>query len=271
MRYSFVLAIVVSIVLVGCAAPSNEPATNTSVPDDHNLSLSDTSNLPFPAGNHSVEPRRVDYGVGQGYLASPTNDSDAPGIILVHEWWGLNEHIQATADKLASHGYQVLAVDMYNGSTAESASRAAELSGSVTENDSLRHLRSARTYFDEQGVGAVGTLGFCFGGDQTMRFATDEQNLDASAVFYGEPITNETRVRRIDHPFLGVFGENDSVVSVDRARDLDEALDNVTDHQLFYYEGASHAFANPSGESFNQEAARDAWTRTLQFFEDTLR
>ena len=103
-----------------------------------------------------------------------------------------------------------------------------------------------------------------------MRFAYDEQRPDASIIFYGQPEVNESRLSRIDQPVLGVFGTNDSVVSVEEARSLDESLDNTTKNEFQYYEDAEHAFANPSGDSFNEEAASRAWNKTLEFLDESL-
>lgn len=250
--------------LVGCS--EEEPTTV----DDHDLTLSNTSNLPFLTGSYGVASNEVDYGPAQGYHARPTGFDDAPGIILIHEWWGLNDHIRATAEKLATHGYSVLAVDLYNGSTASTSSDAAKLSGSVDRASVLRNLRAAKAHLRSKGSNVTASLGFCFGGDQSMRFAYDEQRPDATVIFYGQPELNRTRLQRIDQPLLGVYGTNDSVVPIDDARSLDASLDNVTRHELLYYDGAEHAFANPSGESFNEEAAEQAWNETLTFFEAEL-
>ncbi len=263
MKKVFVSLVVATMILMGCSA------TEETIP--HGEAVADEPNLPFAPGEYETVNETVDYGPALGYKAQPSSQNAQAGVILIHEWWGLNNNIKETADKIASHGYNVLAVDLYNGSVATTPKQAQNLSSSVTETQALRNLRQAQRYLRGQGVERTASFGFCFGGDQSMRFAVDELSPDASVIYYGSPVLNASQLSTIDQPVLGVFGTDDSVVDVDDARRLDSLLDGVTDHDMYYYEGAEHAFANPSGDSFNANASRDAWNKTVSFLDDALK
>jgi carboxymethylenebutenolidase len=183
----------------------------------------------------------------------------------------LNDNIRATAEKLATHGYNVVAVDLYNGTVANTSEKAQQLSSSVSTDQAMQNLGSAQEYLESQGASNVASFGFCFGGDQSMQYAVQEGGPDASVVYYGTPVSNESALQRLDEPLFGAFGTDDPVVDVDTVRSFEESLGNRSGIDINYYEGAGHAFANPSGDSFNEGAASDAWNKTLDFLDRSLR
>jgi carboxymethylenebutenolidase len=118
----------------------------------------------------------------------------------------------------------------------------------------------------------VASLGWCFGGGQSLQLSLSEADLNATVIYYGTLTTNATTLERIDGPVLGVFGSEDRVVGIESVRAFDRTLDEVgVAHEIHVYEGAGHAFANPSGESFRPNATRDAWAKTLRFLDRNLR
>jgi carboxymethylenebutenolidase len=211
-----------------------------------------------------------------GYLARPADDGTYPAVVMIHEWWGLNENIRHMADILAGHGYVVFAVDLYDGQVATNSSRAAQLSGQVRENPDEAVSKMSRAVSGLRGMSyttdQVASLGWCFGGGQSLQLSLSEADLNATVVYYGTLATDEETLQRIDAPVLGIFGSEDQVVGIESVREFDRTLDELgIDHEVYVYEGAGHAFANPSGESFRPDDTRDAWTRTLRFLDETLK
>ena len=257
------------IVLTGCSAGTqNQPEANASTESPHGSTVAENAQLPFPQGTYSVSSGQIEYGAYTGYESKPEGIENPPGVILIHEWWGLNQNIVDTAEKLSTHGYHVIAVDLYGGEVTENPSTASRLVSDVNQTDAITNLQAAQRYLESSGSQTVSSLGFCFGGGQSMEFATAEMNPDASIIFYGNPITNQTRLLNVDHPILGIFGENDSTIPAESVNELDTLLDNQTRHSIHTYPGANHAFANPSGDRFDESAARDAWNKTLNFLSD---
>ncbi|WP_137285536.1 dienelactone hydrolase family protein [Halorussus salinisoli] len=211
-----------------------------------------------------------------GYLARPADDGEYPSVIMIHEWWGLNENIRHMADILAGHGYVVFAVDLYDGEVATNSSTASELASEVRNNPDeavtkmSRAVAGVRTlpYTTQE----VASLGWCFGGGQSLQLSLSEADLNATVIYYGTLTTNESVLRDIDAPVLGIFGAEDEVVGIENVREFNQTLSELgVEKEIYIYEGASHAFANPSGESFQPEATKDAWAKTLRFLNETLR
>lgn len=283
MRLIPIVALVLLVALTGCAS-NVESEMNTSAaiddadadammndePSPHGESVAMQAQLPVDDGAYPTSAQEIDYGAATGYLASPNTSEQVPGVVLIHEWWGLNDNIKATANKLASYGYNVLAVDLYGGQVASNSSQARELVGSVDQEAALQNLQAAQEYLRSVGSESVGSWGFCFGGGQSMNLAVSEFAPDASVIFYGNPITDSQQLASINQPVLGVFGSLDQGIPVDDVQAFDQQLDGVTEHNVIIYEGADHAFANPSGDRFNEEAASAAWQETLSFLEQNL-
>jgi carboxymethylenebutenolidase len=211
-----------------------------------------------------------------GYLARPADDGTYPAVVMIHEWWGLNENIEHMADILAGHGYVVFAVDLYDGEVATNSSRAARLSGQVRENpdEAVAKMSAAVTGLRDlpYTTDRVASLGWCFGGGQSLQLSLSEADLNATVIYYGTLATDEETLQRIDGPVLGVFGAEDQVVSVESVREFNETLGDLgVEREVYVYDGAGHAFANPSGQSFQPEATMDAWMKTLDFLDEHLR
>ncbi|MFC4359142.1 dienelactone hydrolase family protein [Halobium salinum] len=211
-----------------------------------------------------------------GYLARPAENGTYPAVVMIHEWWGLNDNIRHMADVLAGHGYVVFAVDLYDGEVTTNASRAGELAGQVRDNPEEAVAKMSRAVSGLRAMpyttDAVASLGWCFGGGQSLQLSLSDADLNATVVYYGSLVTDAETLQRVDGPVLGVFGAEDTSIPVATVREFDRTLDEVgVDHEIHVYEGAPHAFANPSGERFHPEATRDAWAKTLRFLEESLR
>ena len=223
-----------------------------------------------------VTAENTTMGGTPGYLVRPEAEGEYPAVIMIHEWWGLNENIRHMADILAGHGYTVFAVDLYEGEVAENSSEAGRLAGSVRSNPDEAVQKMADTTDALRGMsytnGMVASLGWCFGGGQSLQLSLSETDLDATVIYYGTLTTNETTLQQIDEPVLGIFGSEDNVVPVEDVRSFNDTLEQQgVGKEIYVYDGAGHAFANPSGESFEPEYTQDAWTKTLRFLDESLK
>jgi carboxymethylenebutenolidase len=237
----------------------------------------DVSDRPGPhnATGAALETGSVNYyGNATGYLAQPRGQTSLPAVVMIHEWWGLNQHIKDAAEKLASEGYVVLAVDLYNGQVATESGRAGELAGSVRNNpgEAINNMNAAVEYLSSQhnvNSSRIASLGWCFGGGQSLQLALNtEAPLSATVIYYGNLVTNQTTLSDIAWPVLGVFGSEDRSIPVDSVRQFEAALNaNNIENEIYIYPGVGHAFANPSGDNYAPEETADAWEKTLAFLE----
>ncbi|MDH3585948.1 MAG: dienelactone hydrolase family protein [Gammaproteobacteria bacterium] len=234
-----------------------------------------------------VEPQReitaerlayaeVDDEVVYGHFAFPSDMIEPlPAVIMIHEWWGLNDNIRAMAERLAAEGYIVLAVDLFGGEAATSPEVARQLMLRAVENrDSVTSNIEQAYRFVKETAGAprIASLGWCFGGGWSLNTAVMfPQDLDAAVIYYGQVTDDEARLSPLDVPILGLFGSADRGIKLESVRRFEGALERLgKDYEIHVYEGAGHAFANPSGRNFNAGYAEDAWTRTLEFLSDRL-
>ena len=205
-----------------------------------------------------------------GYFVAPSDVFEPlPAIIVIHEWWGLNDNVRAMADRLAGEGYMVLAVDLYGGETADSPAGARALMLEVVEepNAAYENIRAAYEFLTIAGAPRIGSLGWCFGGGWSLnaaRLFPDE--LDASVIYYGQVTGDDEKLRPISTPILGLFGAEDTGIKVESVETFRASLERLRKvHEIHIYPGVGHAFANPTGTNYNAEAATDAWFRTLEF------
>lgn len=211
-----------------------------------------------------------------GYFAAPADMFEPlPAIIMIHEWWGLNDNIRAMADRLAGEGYVVFAVDMYGGQVAETPEKARELMLSVVENpESGRSNLTAAYEFLDGTVGApkIGSMGWCFGGGWSLNAAQlFPDSLDASVIYYGQVTADEELLRPVSAPILGLFGADDRGIPVDSVEAFRSSLERLRKtHEVEIYPGVGHAFANPSGRNYDAQTADVAWQKTLDFLDTHL-
>lgn len=214
------------------------------------------------------------YGTAKGWYAEPKEAGEYPGVIMIHEWWGLNDHIKSMAGELAKQGYRVLAVDLYNGKVATSTDQARALTSAVEANptEALRNMKAAAKYLRDDGATKVASLGWCFGGGQSLQLSLSDENLDATVIYYGTLVTDKAKLAAVDEPLLGIFGETDASIPVATVQQFDKALDELgKENAIHIYPGVGHAFANPSGMNYAAEPTKDAWAKTLQFLADNLK
>ena len=210
-----------------------------------------------------------------GYLARPMGDGTFPGMVVIHEWWGLNDNVKAESDKLAKAGYVTLAVDLFGKSTAN-PQEAMTMTQSLDQKEATKELLAAADYLrslpyveDDR----VGSIGWCFGGKQSLILAINDPKLAAAVIYYGKPITDPKELSKIKAAILGIFGEADDSIPMADVNAFKKALTDIgVRNEIHTYPGAGHAFANPTrGDSYKSEAAEDAWKKTLTFLESMLK
>jgi carboxymethylenebutenolidase len=211
----------------------------------------------------------------KGYLARPTNFRGGPAVVMVHEWWGLNDNIKAMADRFAGEGYAVLAVDLFGGQVATTPDAAMKLYQAGMSNIPAgeQNVAAAVTYLRANGATSVGTVGYCFGGHWSLRTGLAAgTNVNAVVIYYGAPITGAQEIARLKAPVLGLFGGKDRGIPLDSVRAMEATIKKAGQSvTINVYENANHAFANPSGQAYDKAAAEDAWTKTLGFFKANLK
>lgn len=206
-----------------------------------------------------------------GYFARPSAPGNYPGVVMIHEWWGLNDHIKDMARQLAGQGYQVLAVDLH-GKVATTPDEARALTGALDQAKAIENMRAAADFLRAKGADRMASLGWCFGGGQSMQFALSGEPLEATVIYYGQLVTDAERLDEIAWPVLGVFGETDQSIKAETARAFDAALDEAgVENEVYIYPGVGHAFANPSGMNYAATETADAWAKTLAFLERALK
>ena len=215
-------------------------------------------------------------GGGSGYLSAPRATMKRPAVIVVQEWWGLNDWVKQQADRFAKQGYVALAPDLYRGKVATDPAMAHELMRGLPEDRAIGDMAAAFAYLAKrQDVDPkrIGVIGWCMGGGYALVLATMEPRLAATVINYGRLITNPRTLMSIRSPILGHFGATDNGIPPDSVKAFSEALgsSNKTSN-IRIYAGAGHAFMNRENQQgYNERATVDAWKRIDDFFAHRLR
>ena len=225
-----------------------------------------TGDVAYVKGNDKIK----------GYLAKPADKKARPALILIHEWWGLNDNIKQNARAFAELGYVALAVDLYDGESATTPDGARKLAGGVRKNTeaAFANLKQAVSYLTgldgEVDPARIASVGWCFGGGWSYQMAKNDLGVKASVIYYGRfnPADDLSRMRAT---ILGHFGETDRGIKVDKVREFQAKLKTLKgDHMVFIYPNAGHAFANADSRNYEKAAAETAWKRTVDFFKKHL-
>jgi carboxymethylenebutenolidase len=212
-------------------------------------------------------------GATTAVVARPAQDNGvSAAVILIHEWWGINNHIRDIATRYARQGYTAIAPDLFRGKTAGNPQEAARLMNELPLDDGLGTIaRAMEESRDRLGTQKFGITGYCMGGTFALRAACLNENLAASAPFYGD-IPEDEILAQLKVPTLFIAGERDNWITPERVEGLKEAArqHNLPIEVVSY--DADHAFFNDTRtEVYNPEAAADAWQRVLKLFSETLR
>ncbi len=210
------------------------------------------------------------------FLAIPETPGRHPALVVIHEWWGLNDWVKDQAQKLAHQGYVALAVDLYRGKSAGSRDEAHELMRGMPQDRAVRDLKAGFEYLASRPdveKDKIGSIGWCMGGGLSLQLAVHEPRLAACVVHYGAMPTDPADIGAIKAPVFGSFGAEDRGITPDAVRAFEKAMKDAG--KVVYvkiYDGAGHAFENPNNkDGYRQDAAVDAWARTLGFLGETLK
>jgi len=229
-----------------------------------------------PVSGKAVAYTTVDGQDIKGWLAQPDNATgDLPAMIVIHEWWGLNDNIRRAAERLAGEGYVVLAVDLHRGNIADTPKGAMQMGRVLSQNEApaLANLGDAIAYLqNDVGAAKIGVIGWCQGGKWSLLTALNyPADIDATVVYYGRVTDDKAELEVLDMPVLGVFAGDDFIVPPKLAYSFATSMAGLKkDLEFYMYRDASHAFSNPSGMDYNPEAAADAWIHTTAFLARNL-
>lgn len=295
LRYSLLPLLLVAL-LSGCTSSDDgadgEDAYADSMAAQHQDDTTDPTAIVMEP-RIPVAARPVSYGEVSGetlvgYIAQPTRpdsvaetfgraagDTLLPAVIVIHEWWGLNDNIRAMARRLAGEGYQALAVDLYRGDVAANPDQARNLMQQARGDDARlnANLEAAYQFLTEGGDRPVAVIGWCFGGGMALRAAVEMPGeIDAAVVYYGNVSEfGEDELEGLQMPVLGLFGGQDEGIPVDGVRAFEETMNELgKEIRIEVYEDAGHAFANPTGNNYVASAAEDAWEKTTAFLREHL-
>jgi carboxymethylenebutenolidase len=218
-----------------------------------------------------IEFKRPDGKTCAAYLAAPKGGTNVPGFVVIQEWWGLNDQMKNTADRLAEAGYRALVPDLYRGKVAKAADEANHLMGSLDFVDAAgEDIRGAVQYL-KQSSKKVAVGGFCMGGALTLLSALKVPEMDAGAVFYGLPPIDFGAFRGVKIPMTLHFANTDDWCTPAKVSELEAALKGSPSKFELYRYDAKHAFMNEARpEVYDAASAKTAWDRTLAFLKTAL-
>lgn len=227
----------------------------------------------------TVSYNRPDGKSVNGYLAEPTAGKNAPGVVVIQEWWGLNDQIRGVADKLAAAGYRALVPDLYRGKSALEAKEAEHLMNGLNFADAAgQDVRGAVQHLKSTGSKKAGVTGFCMGGALTLLAAVNAPEADAAVAWYGFPPLEYIDASKINAPLMGHWATQDQFFPIGKVDELEKKLRAANVKFEFHRYDAKHAFANETADSkglpplkHDPKAAEQAWKRTLDFFSKNLK
>jgi len=229
----------------------------------------------FAADSKTVSYKSGDETV-QGVLYTPAGKGPFPALIVIHEWWGLNDWVKDQAVKLADQGYETLAIDLYRGKVATTPEMAHEIMRGVPEDRAKRDLHAAFAFLQSQPnvrKDRIGAIGWCMGGGYALDVALQEPALAADVINYGHLATDPDSIKKINAPILGLFGAQDQGITPDDVHKFGDALNKLGKKaDIKIYDDAGHGFQNPNNkDGYRAADAADAWKRTTDFLAAELK
>ena len=229
----------------------------------------------FAADGKTVSYKSGDETV-RGQIYTPAGKGPFPAIIVIHEWWGLNDWIKEEASKLSDQGYVTLAIDLYRGKVAATSDEAHEIMRGVPEDRAKRDLHAAFEFLLSQPnvkKERIGAIGWCMGGGYSLDVALQEPTLAADVINYGHLATDPDALKKINAPILGLFGGQDHGITPDDVHKFEVSMKQLNKKiDLKIYDDAGHAFENPNNkDGYRPADAADAWKRTVSFLAENLK
>lgn len=227
-----------------------------------------------------ITTQSVQYNSGSdtvtAYLAMPEGDGPFPALIVIHEWWGLNDWVKQNADEFARRGYVALAIDLYRRHVASSADEAHELMRGLPEDRAAKDLKAAFAFLRDMPKASkqnIGSIGWCMGGGYSLAAALNIKQLAAAVVCYGRLVTENDEIKKISCPVLGIFGEKDRGIPAASAISFERTAQKLEkDVRVTVYPKVGHAFMNPNNkEGYDEKTAAEAWKKIYAFLDSKLK
>jgi carboxymethylenebutenolidase len=228
----------------------------------------------FAATSRNVSYKSADDTV-QAVIYTPDGKGPFPGILVIHEYWGLNDWVKEQASKLSDLGYVALAVDLYRGKVATTPDEAHEIMRGVPEDRAARDLHAAFEFLKSQSnvkKDRIASIGWCMGGGYSFNVALQEPTLTADVINYGHLASDSESLKKINASILGIFGGQDRGIQVEDVKKFEQLMKQLGKKvEIVIYPNAGHGFENPNNKAgYRVDDAADAWTRTVKFLADTL-
>jgi carboxymethylenebutenolidase len=274
----FVATLCLLVSAISCRStptPGGAAGSNPAVPASPAAASSAPPAVSPPGasgGGNAVELE----GGGRGYLVLPEGKGKHPGVIVIQEWWGLNDWIRENTARFAKQGYVALAVDLYRGRATTDSGEAHELMRGLPEDRALADLKAGVSYLAARAdvdAERIGSVGWCMGGGYSLALATAEPRLRAAVINYGRLVTAGPKIEAVRAAVLGNFAGEDRGIPVDDVRAFESQLKAAKkDADIKVFDGKGHGFMNPNNkQGFDATAATDAWSRIDAFFHRTLK
>ncbi len=212
----------------------------------------------------------------KGLMYTPSGKGPFPALIVIHEWYGLNDWVKQQASELADQGYVTLAIDLYRGHVAASADEAHELMRGLPEDRASRDLEAAYSYLASQksvDSKRIGSIGWCMGGGYSLQAALVEPKLKVAVINYGRLVTDDASLKKINAAILGIFGGQDRGIPVESVQKFEAQMKKLGKKiEVHIYPNAGHAFENENNkQGYRADDAKDARAKTLAFLQANLR
>ena len=291
-RHSRILATGLLLPLLACAPASEGGGNSGAAVDaassggmDARIEVAPTADGVLPAAILGTAPaprgQDVHYLAGdeatRGYLAVPSGEGPFPALILIHEWNGLVDRVRQVADAMAEEGYVALAADLFQGRIGSSPdeNRALMAEANADPDAVIANLNAAVAFLRARGdvSGAVGTMGWCFGGGIALSYALGGEHHDATAIFYGRLVTDPAVLASIDHEVYGTFAEIDGGIPPDQVNQFVEALRaQGIENDVHVYDAVNHGFwlRVDDDPELRTAPALDAWERLKAYLSRAL-
>jgi carboxymethylenebutenolidase len=228
----------------------------------------------------AADSRSVSYKSGDetvnALLYTPPGKGPFPAIVVIHEWWGLNDWVKEEASKLADQGYVALAIDLYRGKVATTPDEAHELSRGLPQDRATRDLLASSSYLRSQkdvDPKRVGSIGWCMGGGYSLDLALNDPKLKTTVINYGHLATDEAALKKINASILGIFGGQDRGIPVADVTKFESQLKALGKKvEIHIFPDAGHAFENPNNkQGYRADDAAQAWRLTVDFLAKYLK
>ncbi len=259
-------SVAAATILIGCALMG------------HHSRAAAQSQTPLPAA-YDVTEEPVRYRSGRdtvrAVLFLPDAPGERPGVVVIHEWWGLNSWVRENARQIAERGYVTLAIDLYRGEVATDAEAAHELMRGVPEDRASRDLQMAVEYLrsrKEVDRRRTASVGWCMGGGYSLQTALVVPDLTACVICYGRLVTEDATIAGISSSVLGIFGGEDRGISAESVEQFEKQATKLgKDVKTTVFDGAGHAFMNPNNEGgYHAEATAEAWAMIFTYLDTAL-